>query len=254
MISTPSAERQPYAVFAVLSLAMLALTAIPSLVPGEITEPYAGHVPDAPIGYFAPYFGGIPPLLAVGLVAMLGGVCLGSLQSRGWFVIFAPAGNLRGLAVAAIAAALFGGVMVLVEVAGVYRGPADLNVPPPYSMLFYPVIGYVVEIVFKAIPLALLMGIIVLTVGRRMPPGRAPISMGWAPLIVVATIEPGYQLSRTESISWSEAYLGVHVFAINLVQLYLFRRYDFVTMYWFRLAYYGIWHIGWGYLRLGLLF
>lgn len=253
-MSTPPDGRRPYLVFAVLSLAILALTAILSVMGGELIEPYAGHVPEAPIGYFAPFFGGIPPLLAVSLAAGLGGVCLGFLHARGWFAIVARARNLRGLALATIAAAIFGGVMVVAEIAGVYQGRADLNVPPPYSMLYYPVIGYVVEIAFKVAPLTMLMGIMAMTIGTRLSVGRDLIGVGWAPIVVVAMLEPGYQLSRADSISWSEAHLGVHVFLINLVQLYLFRRYDFLTMYWFRLVYYGIWHIAWGYLRLRLLF
>jgi Tn3 transposase DDE domain len=34
--------------------------------------------------------------------------------------------------------------------------PADMNVPLPYALLFYPAIGFVVEVLFKALPLALL--------------------------------------------------------------------------------------------------
>jgi hypothetical protein len=50
------------------------------------------------------------------------------------------------------------------------------------------------------------------------------------------------------------AYVGLHIFLIGLVQLLLFTRYDFITMYTFRLSYYAIWHILWGHLRLNLIF
>lgn len=40
------------------------------------------------------------------------------------------------------------------------------------------------------------------------------------------------------SLSWAEAYVGLQVFAINLAQLSVFRRYDFISMYSFRLIYY----------------
>jgi hypothetical protein len=36
--------------------------------------------------------------------------------------------------------------------------------------------------------------------------------------------------------------------------LEIFRRYDAVAMYFLRLVYYAIWHIGWGYVRLSVLF
>ncbi|MCB9291467.1 MAG: hypothetical protein H6560_29470 [Lewinellaceae bacterium] len=45
--------------------------------------------------------------------------------------------------------------------------------------------------------------------------------------------------------------MSLHIFLINLIQLWLFKRYDFVSMYTFRLVYYLIWHIGWGWVRLG---
>jgi hypothetical protein len=34
----------------------------------------------------------------------------------------------------------------------------------------------------------------------------------------------------------------------------VFRRYDFVTMYSFRLFYYAYWHIAWGVIRLRVFF
>ena len=50
------------------------------------------------------------------------------------------------------------------------------------------------------------------------------------------------------------AFVTVHVLAINAVGLWLFRRYDFVTMFGFRLMYYLVWHVLWGALRLDVLF
>ena len=40
----------------------------------------------------------------------------------------------------------------------------------------------------------------------------------------------------------------------ELCQLLIFKRCDFVTMYALRLAYYDIWHLAWGHVRLELLF
>ena len=51
----------------------------------------------------------------------------------------------------------------------------------------------------------------------------------------------------------SVLYVSLHIFLINLIQLWLFKRYDFVSMYTFRLVYYLIWHIGWGWVRLEVL-
>jgi hypothetical protein len=54
--------------------------------------------------------------------------------------------------------------------------------------------------------------------------------------------------------TWAAAYVFLNVWVINMVQLALFKRYDFVSMYAFRLMYYLLWHIAWGHARLGLLF
>ncbi len=43
---------------------------------------------------------------------------------------------------------------------------------------------------------------------------------------------------------------GLQLLAFGLVQLYVFRRFGFVSMYAFRLAYYSLWHIAWGAIRL----
>jgi hypothetical protein len=48
--------------------------------------------------------------------------------------------------------------------------------------------------------------------------------------------------------------VGVHVLVFNLLSLWFFRRYDFLSVYVFRVSYYGFWHILWGQLRLELLF
>jgi hypothetical protein len=53
---------------------------------------------------------------------------------------------------------------------------------------------------------------------------------------------------------WASAFVGAHVWLINIAQLLVFRRYGFVPMYSLRLAYYLIWHIIWGHARLRLMF
>lgn len=252
MTTSPPVDRRSYVALASLTLVVLGLTTTLVLAPGEVSGRYAGRTPEVAAGYFAPYLGSLPPLPALGVVAGLGLVGLNFLQARWRLVVLQPETGPRRLLVATLAGMLFGTLIVVAEVTGSYQGPADLNVPPPYSMLFYPVIGYVVEIVFKILPLALLLAMLELTRGRRVPAGRTP-SVVW-PFLLVAALEPAYQLARADSVSWEQAYVGAHVYAINLVQLYLFRRYDFVTMYWFRLVYYAIWHVGWGYLRLSVLF
>ena len=54
--------------------------------------------------------------------------------------------------------------------------------------------------------------------------------------------------------TWVTVCVFLNILLINLFQLLIFKRYDFVSMFSFRLAYYAIWHIAWGYVRLNLLF
>jgi hypothetical protein len=54
--------------------------------------------------------------------------------------------------------------------------------------------------------------------------------------------------------AWATAFVAVHVLAINAVALWLFRRYDFVTMLGFRLLYYLPWHVVRGTAREELLY
>ncbi len=84
--------------------------------------------------------------------------------------------------------------------------------------------------------------------------------VGWVSLYalaVVALLEPLFQLGAPSAAalpSWGTFYLGVHLLVFNGLQLWIFRRYDFLSMYAFRLVYYAWWHIAWGHVRLELLF
>jgi hypothetical protein len=62
---------------------------------------------------------------------------------------------VRGVGVSAAIATLFGVWQICADLL-VTRFPKDINVPSPQSWLFYPAIGYVVEVFFHALPLALL--------------------------------------------------------------------------------------------------
>jgi hypothetical protein len=53
---------------------------------------------------------------------------------------------------------------------------------------------------------------------------------------------------------WATAVTTANIYAINVVELRLFRRLDFLAMFSFRLTYYLLWHIAWGHARLSLLF
>jgi hypothetical protein len=228
-------DRAQYLAFALLSLGAVAATVALSLSDGTP---------------FQRYLGNLNPLLAVLLVAALGFGALGFLHSHGWFEIYAGRKTLKGAALAAALATLLAIPVILVDLRSPF--PHDMNVPPPQSLLFYPVMGYVVEVTFHVLPLAITLACLGGLARKLSSP-----SLVWGCILLAALLEPVLQLrwsASAEAPSWVEAYVGLQVFVINLLQLYLFRRYDFVSMYVLRLTYYLHWHIIWGYLRLQLLF
>lgn len=73
--------------------------------------------------------------------------------------------------------------------------------------------------------------------------------------MITAPAEPRFQLQFTgERPVWAYCYAWIHVFAIALLQLRVFHRYDFASMLAFRMIYYTYWHIIWGVIRLKVLF
>jgi hypothetical protein len=229
-----SAERNQVLVFFGISLVIAILTGIL-------------YLRNAPI--FQPFFGKINPLIAIFTIIFLGTILLTFLLSRGWFAIY-KVGNFKGLLVAASIATLLGLAMILVDLKFVF--PADINRPFPDSLFFYPVFGYVVEVVFHLLPLALFLTLLTLIFK-----GLDFDKTAWLCIFMVALLEPIFQTilgSSRAYPTWVTGYVFLHIFLINLFQLLIFKRYDFVSMYSFRLVYYLIWHIAWGYARLKLLF
>lgn len=127
-----------------------------------------------------------------------------------------------------------------------------MNVSAPGSFRFYPTIGYVAEVAFHLLPLSLFL--LVLGMASRAP---ASDRLLWAGLLLTACAEPVFQVAfslRSHSSTALEGFVAVHLLVYSVVALWVFRRYDFVTMYLFRFVYYAWWHIAWGTVRLHLLF
>lgn len=199
--------------------------------------------------YFQFFLGRVNPLVAMISISLLGFILLSFLLSRGWFVIFGSA-NIKGLIIALGIGALLGLAMLLVDLRVVF--PDDLNKSFPESLLFYPAMGYVVEILFHVLPVTLLL------VALTSLSGEISFEKVILPcILLLSLLEPIYQtkigFSRQYPV-WVTGYVALHIYLINLCQLLIFRRYDFVSMFSLRLSYYFIWHILWGYLRLKILF
>ena len=126
--------------------------------------------------------------------------------------------------------------------------PADIHILLPESLLFYPAMGFLVEIAFHALPLTILLFIfpfVFKTLKYR--------TIVWLSIIIVALLEPTYQIFMDTYPSWALLTVWLNLFLFNIVQLYVFKVYGFINMYGLRLVYYLFWHIIWGSLRLELL-
>ncbi|MFW9921357.1 MAG: hypothetical protein ACFFED_17285 [Candidatus Thorarchaeota archaeon] len=198
---------------------------------------------------FIRFIGDVNPLLLIPVLAMAGFGIILFFFDRGWFRIFKRE-NLRGCLPTFIVAIILAFAMITVDLVSPF--PEDTNVQFPLSLIFYPIMGYIVEILFHLAPLAL-----ILAIASSLFKQVEQRKILWVGLIAVALLEPIYQMSwgiaATQPI-WQIAYTGIHVFMINFMELHNFKRYDFVSMYSFRLVYYLFWHIIWGLLRLSILF
>ncbi len=198
--------------------------------------------------FFRRFFGEMNPTLVLLFAAVVGAGSLWLLQSRFNFVLFMGRGTIRGFALSAGLATLLAVAIVIADF--FIRYPEDTNVPMPQAILFYPSVGFIAEIVFHVFPLALIL-VVLNPVGRWLGSERVI----WLAIFIVAVLEPTFQiLFGGEALTWGSAYTWLHVFAFSFLQLYVFRRFDFISMYGFRLVYYAYWHILWGSLRLDVLF
>jgi hypothetical protein len=226
-----SKERSQYLVYIGLSFGVVVLTGIL-------------YFSDNP---FQRFIGGINPLIASFFIILLGFISLSFLLSRGWFAIYKKE-NLRGLFRRSILAVPFALITILVVDLNV-PFPADLNVLFPESLLFYPAIGFFVEILFHVLPLSIFL--LSLTSIFKNANHKNII---WISIIIVSLLEPVFQTMPLFSSShyplWAATIVLLNLFLFNLSQLYIFKRYDFISMYSFRLVYYLIWHIVWGNIRI----
>ncbi len=195
-------------------------------------------------------FMGINPLIGVLLVSLLGFFLFAFLISKSCFAIYKK-GHLNGLLYASALAALLGLIAIIVDFSTrIYS--ADINVLLPKSLFFYPALGYVAEILFQVLPLTLIL-IILTPLSKKISDDK----IIWVSILVASILEPAFQtlvIGGGQLPLWFIVLEFLRIFAIIVSQLAFFKRYDFVTMYWFRIVYYIFWHILWGYLRLVLLF
>ena len=137
---------------------------------------------------FERFFGRISALLIVFIVFITGLVLFSFLLPDGQFAVFRGA-NLKGFLLAASLAVPFAAAMILVDRKSPF--PVDMNALFPDSLTFYPVMAYVVEILFHILPFCLLYFLL----GPLMSASR--IRFIGAIILLVAFIEPIFQVVLT---------------------------------------------------------
>ncbi len=200
--------------------------------------------------FFQRFFGEVNLWLVYMVIGVAGVMAATLLQSKGWFMIYKPErwkSLWRYLALAFFLS--INAILIDLKV----MLPADMNIPFPNSLMFYPSINFLVQIIFHILPLTALLLML-----KLIPPQKSQEKFIWIVIAVVALLEPIYHMldMRTlgaYSLQWV-ILTGINIYLINFFELLIFKRYDFVAMFLFRLLFYLIWHIIWGYFRLGILF
>lgn len=234
-MKVPTLDRLQVYTFAGLSLFAFALACVLSIVgePG-----------------FARFLPGLPPLAVFAVAPLVGGALFVLILGRAGFSVIRR-GKPEGAMPVLKAAATLGAVGMVLDLLIVL--PRDMNIPFPRSLAFYPAIGFLAEIVFHVLPLSILLIPFGLFKSKSLRDYVTLLALAAAALpetlYQLLYLYWGHQYSLRESIL-----VALHVFAINGIGLWLFRRYDFVTMWAFRMVYYLFWHVIWGALRLYILF
>lgn len=195
---------------------------------------------------FARFLRGFSPLLALIIFGVLGYIILEYASKKLKTNFLMPVYG-RGLLIAASFATIFGIIIIIIDTQSPF--PADINISFPASIFFYPAIGFIAEIVFHLLPIAILCiisGMFDRLVGLKI---RLPMILG-----ITAIIEPIYQMRFLEVSDGLVALISIHILLLNVAQLWLLKNYGFFTMYVLRTFYYLIWHIIWGTLRLDILY
>lgn len=217
-----------------VAAAVFALTAVGCLPAGD---------------FYRKFLGDVSPLIAITGSIIVGFASLVVITRLGWVSVTEGNDTGRVLPLFALAAVP---PLVAVVIDLFVHFPEDMNQSFPASLAFYPSIGFLVEVVFHLVPIAVFLLLLECVV-----PDTRKNDAVWEVLLIAALIEPSYQTISMVSGGHPLAVLPavfVNLLLFNGIQMVLFKRSGFFAMYGSRLVYYAIWHIIWGHLRTGILF
>jgi hypothetical protein len=230
----PIIERNQLIVFLFLSLLMFVLTLILSLQEIEFIQNFLGT---------------LNPLVVIIIVILLGIITLTYLFYTGHFQILKKERIKKSIIFLPLTLIFLTGA-ILIDL--IFTFPEDINLLLPNSLLFYPMIGFIVEIIFHVVPLSLLFALL-MNIFKNVDKKRITIIC----IVIVSIIEPFYQFVFSGGSGfplWIRTLDMIRLFFFSLVQLYIFKNNDFLSMYSFRLVYYLLWHVIWGTIRVTIFF
>ena len=112
-------------------------------------------------------------------------------------------------------------------------------------MLFYPGGAILVEVVYRLLPVPLLLWLI----SNLLLRGRAQTGVFWVLALLSALIEPATQDLDAFKFGGSVVLVAsafVPDYLLNLAQVVMFRRYGFLAAIFTRVCFYLIWHVAYG--------
>jgi len=118
------------------------------------------------------------------------------------------------------------------------------NVPFPGSIAFYAGGAIVVEVLYRLLPIPLLLWLISSLLLR----GRGQTQVFWLLAIVLSLVEPATQELAVirAGTEIAVAMTVIHVYLFNLAQAITFRRAGFLASIIMRVSQYMIWHVAYG--------
>lgn len=192
-------------------------------------------------------FKNIPVVLV--LIFLFAGVSLFLLKKKS-FSIYKKKNKYKIDMQKILVSIILGITIIIVDINCPY--PEDMNISLPFGLIFYPIIGLIVDLLLHIIPFAIICCVIHPIENQKLH--RYGILFG---IMTISLLEPIYQVIhgfKSGNPVWMVVYTGFHVCFINLYQFFVYKQQNFVEMYRFRMYYYFIWHILWGYFRLYILF
>ena len=120
---------------------------------------------------------------------------------------------------------------------------ATFNTPFPGSLLLYPGGAIIVEVIYRLLPIPLLLWLVSSVILR----GRGQTQTFWALAALTSLLEPASQdLSFVPFGIVPVAASFIPDYAFNFVQAAYFRRYGFLSAIVVRLGVYLVWHVIYG--------